>query len=91
MVHAWHLKSQQGTQKSYAPEFLILAVLKLTSCGLVDLLNMNKVKGTHLKTLKEKLKLLRTIVRCIFPKKILNMDWNMMLTVLMEFAHIRHS
>ena len=40
VVPAWHLKSQQGTQKNCAPEFLILSALKLTSYGLVVFVNM---------------------------------------------------
>ena len=35
-----HEKSKQGTN-SCTPEFLILSVLKLTSCGLVVFIDMN--------------------------------------------------
>ena len=55
VVHMWQLKSQQGTQKRCASDFLILSALTLPSYGLLDFINMNTyIKGTNFKTfLKE--------------------------------------
>ena len=41
MVHMWHVKLQQGTQKRDSLEFLNLSALKLPSCELVFFINMN--------------------------------------------------
>ena len=46
MVHIWHLKLQQGTEKIGSPEFLILSAIKLNSCGLVFFINMNTYRLT---------------------------------------------
>ena len=94
VVHAWHLKSQQSTQKNGPPEFLILSVLKLLSCGLVVFMNMSTyilIEGRNCKTfLKESYPI--ALDNCdIFIKNMLNMEFKMMLIVLIEFAYIRHS
>ena len=76
VVPAWHLKSQQGTQKNCAPEFLILSALKLTPYGLVVFVNMKiyiLTEGKNFKTfLKENYEI--GLNSCyIFNKKMLNM------------------
>ena len=57
----WHLDLRQGTQKKCSPEFLILSALKLSSRGLMVLINIKTYRltwdfteGTNFKTfLKE--------------------------------------
>ena len=46
VMHMWHQKLQQGTQKGGLLEFLILSALKLPSCGLVVFINMNTYRLT---------------------------------------------
>ena len=79
-------KSQQGTQKNCAAEFLILSALKLRSCGLVVFTDMNTdiTEDRNFKTfLKENYA--TAWDNCyIFIKKKLNMVLNKMLIVLME-------
>ena len=88
-----HQNSKQGTHKNCVPEFLILSALKLPSCVPVVLIDLNTcilTEGRNFKTfLKENYAItLDTNSCCIFTKKC--WTWNLMLTVLMEFAYIRH-
>ena len=52
-MHAWHIKSQQGTKKSCAPEFLILSATFRSNrpevfCKKGVLRNLTKFPGKHL-------------------------------------------
>ena len=93
-VHAWYLKSQQGTHKNFAPEFLILLALKLPSCELVIFMDINtyiltESSGNFKTFFKENYAI--ALCSCYMLKKMLNIELNMMLTMLMKFAYIRHS
>ena len=95
MVHICHLKSQQGTQKSFAPEFLILLALKLPSRGLVVFINMNTyvlyTEGTNLRTSLKESYPIGLGSYYIFTKNMLNLELKVRLILLMKFQYIRNS
>ena len=91
---AWHLESQQGTNKNCPPEFLIFSALELPSCGLVVFIDMNiyiLIEGRNFKTFLKENYAVALGSYYIFTKKLLKVELNMMLIVLMELAHIRHT
>ena len=89
---AWctHAPKVSARHKICVPEFPILSAHKLPSCGLV----VNTYIITEERDFKRFLKENYTIALdgCyLFTKKMLNVEKNMILIVLMEFPFIRHS
>ena len=89
---AWctHAPKVSTRHKICVPEFPILSAHKLPSCGLV----VNAYIITEERDFKRFLKENYTIALdgCyLFTKKMLNVEKNMILIVLMEFRYIRHS
>ena len=95
VVLAWQLKFQQDTRINCAQEFLILPVFKLPPCGLVVFIDMN----TYRYDIYGRQKFQNILERkwCsyfgtaygrfyIVIKSILNIEFNIMLIVLMEFC-----
>ena len=95
MVHACHLKSQQSTQESFAPEFLILLALKLPPCGLVVFINMNTyilyTDGTNLRTSLKESYPIGLGSYYIFTENMLTLALKVMLILHMKFQYIKHS
>ena len=89
-MDAWRLKSQQGTRKSCAPEFLILSDFKLPLYTLVVFININTcivTEGRHFKTfLKENYVI--ALDSCYIFTKNIEHGMIMKLIVLMEFSYI---
>ena len=94
VVHASTKTLKQGIQNNCAPEFPILSALKLRPCGLVVFMDMNTyilTEGSDFKTFLRENYAIALNSCYLFTKQMLNMELNMMLIVLMEFAYIRHS
>ena len=90
-VARMHQKFQQGIQKNYVPKFTILSTLILTLYELVVFIDMNIQKaGISKHSWKKIMQLLWTVANYLL-KKMLNMELNLILIVLVEFANIKHS
>ena len=73
---------------------LILSALKLTSCEIVVFTDMDTYilkEGRNFKTFLKEIYAVVLDSCYMFTKKMLNMEWGMMLIVLMESAYISHS
>ena len=89
-----HKKSQQGIQKKCLPDFPLISALKLSLCGLVVLTDKNMYTLTESRNFKTFLKENYTIPLdswCLYVKKGWNMEWNIMLILLIDFSFIRYS
>ena len=78
-------------KKNCSPEFLIFSAVKLPSCELLVFIDMNTfilIEGTNLWTFLKKNYGIALDSYYMFTKKMLNMEFNMMLIVLVEFAYI---
>ena len=87
-------KVSASHKKNCVTEFLMLPALKLPSCGLLILIDMNRyilTEGRNFKTFLKEILAFAWDVSYIFTKKVLIMELSMILTVLMEFEYIRHS
>ena len=87
-------KVSASHKKNCVTEFSMLPALKLPSCGLLILIDMNRyilTEGRNFKTFLKEILAFAWDVSYIFTKKVLIMELSMILTVLMEFEYIRHS
>ena len=81
-------------KKNCVTEFSMLLALKLPSCGLLILIDMNRyilTEGRNFKTFLKEILAFAWDISYIFTKKVLIMELSMILIVLMEFEYIRHS
>ena len=87
-----HLKSQRGIQKNCVSKFPVLSALKSPSCRLVVFIDMNTnilTEGRNFKTFLKENYAIALDSCCLFTKEMLNMELNIILVVLLEFAYIR--
>ena len=87
-------KVSASHKKKCVTEFSMLPALKLTSCGLLILIDMNRyilTEGRNFKTFLKEILAFAWDISYIFTKKVLIMELSMILIVLMEFEYIRHS
>ena len=85
---------KQGIQKNCVQEFQIISTLELPSCGLVVFMDMNTyilTENRNFKTFLKKNYAVDWESFYVFTKTMLNMELNIMLRELIEFAYIRHS
>ena len=87
-------KVSASHKKNCVTEFSMLLALKLPSCGLLILIDMNRyilTEGRNFKTFLKEILAFAWDISYIFTKKVLIMELSMILIVLMEFEYIRHS
>ena len=82
-------------QKNYVPKFPIFLPLKLRSCKVVVFIDMNLYicsEGRNFKTFFEENYAITVVESCyLFTKKMLKMELNLILILLMRFGNIRYS
>ena len=89
-----HQEFQQVIQKSCRSEFLTFSAIKLLLCELVAFIDMSTyilTEGMNFKTFLKKNYAFALDNCYLSTKKLLNMELNMILIVLMEFSYIRYS
>ena len=87
-------KSLNNAQKNCATKCLISSALKLNSCGPMVFIDMNAYILAEDRNFKTFLKKDYAVaLNCCYmsTKKMLNMELNIMLMLLLKFAYIRHS
>ena len=87
-------KSLNNAQKNCATKCLILSALKLNSCGPMVFIDMNAYILAEDRNFKTFLKKDYAVaLNCCYmsTKKMLNMELNIMLMLLLKFVYIRHS
>ena len=87
-------KVSASHKKNCVTEFSMLPALKLPSCGILILIDMNRyilTEGRNFKTFLKEILAFAWDISYIFTKKVLIMELSMILIVLMEFEYIRHS
>ena len=87
-------KSLNNAQKNCATKCLMLSALKLNSCGPMVFIDMNAYILAEDRNFKTFLKKDYAVaLNCCYmsTKKMLNMELNIMLMLLLKFVYIRHS